>query len=244
MHTQPVEDIDAVMGRFQAWAGSGTGSGSRPQVRELSCEEALQSRRYYWKACEGAHASAAAVNASDSATEPRAPQSASLRVKSRGAGHKPSAKTRARSHGVRPQARTAMSKVVESKSAVKSAAASANLRVRPTRFQDALAQAVHPAEVIVSSGSPAGVTRQVAISIRLADSERALIRTRAAESGVTVSAYVRQCALEVEQLRAEVQQTIRTMDHQATAPPPAQAGGVFARLFHKLFLHAARTLTV
>src|ERR1700739_3327756 len=49
MHTQPVEDIDAVIGRFQAWAGARSAPEAKPGIRELSYEEALQSRRYRWK---------------------------------------------------------------------------------------------------------------------------------------------------------------------------------------------------
>src|SRR6185437_2856587 len=49
MATQPVEDIDAVLGRFQAWTGAREATGMKAGVRELSDEEALASGRYRWK---------------------------------------------------------------------------------------------------------------------------------------------------------------------------------------------------
>lgn len=246
MHTQSVEDIDAVMGRFQAWAGSRIGSGAKLRIRELSCEEALESGRYYWQGGKGIHGSAETASVQDSAARPQPPQSASVPVRSRKAGHKPSAKARSRSHEVRPQARATASKAAEPKAATKSTvvrvAAGAEPPMRPAPFKDALARAIHPDEVVVSPMPPAELTRQVAISIRLADSERALIRARAAEAGVTVSAYVRQCALEVEQLRAQVQQRLETIGRKA--PAPSQAQGVFARLLRRFFPSTARTLAV
>lgn len=49
MRTQPVEDIDSVIGRFQAWAGSRNAAEPVPGIRELSYEEALESRRQRWR---------------------------------------------------------------------------------------------------------------------------------------------------------------------------------------------------
>jgi predicted component of type VI protein secretion system len=39
------------------------------------------------------------------------------------------------------------------------------------------------------------------MSLRVAASKQALIKVRAAEAGLPASAYLRQCALQVEQLR-------------------------------------------
>ena len=43
MHIRPVDDIDAVIGRFQAWAGSRNATENKPGIRDLSYDEALQS---------------------------------------------------------------------------------------------------------------------------------------------------------------------------------------------------------
>lgn len=244
MHIQPVEDINVVMGRFQAWAGSRTGSDAPPKVRELSCEEALESSRYHWKGGKGARGSAAV----EAAQNPVAQRSQPVPAKPRKAGHRSPTKVRARGFKPRSQAHTAASEPTKpkpgAKSAVARAAEGAEPPMSPAPFKDALAQAIHPAEVVVSPTPHAELARQVAISIRLAASERALIRARAAEAGVTVSAYVRQCALEVEQLRAQVRQRLETMARETPASDPTKAPSIFARLLRRLFPSTARTLAV
>ncbi len=88
------------------------------------------------------------------------------------------------------------------------------------------------------------------MTLRVAASEQALIKARAAEAGLSVSAYLRQCALEVEKLRAQVHHTLALIEQKAeqrseprltrglsagppTAPPPP--GGFFARVGQLLF---------
>jgi hypothetical protein len=97
-----------------------------------------------------------------------------------------------------------------------------------------LANAIHPAEVNAPV-RPLHV-RHVAISVRLDAAERALIKTRAAEAGITASAYIRQCALEVEQLRSQVQQAIAAMERASPSPQDsAREPGLFARFTRRFF---------
>jgi len=205
MATQPVEDIEAVLGRFQAWTGAREATGMKAGVRELSDEEALASGRYRWKPER-------AGTAKNAAAQPRTTPAASPQVPVR-------------------ERKTAAAKTPEPKSHIarqKNHAPSRAQSPKPSTrkeekaypaFREVLAQAVKPAEVIVKP-QPVELSRQVAISIRLAPSERALIKTRAAEAGITASAYIRQCALEVEQLREQVRQAVAAMDRGAT--PAAQ----------------------
>jgi len=99
---------------------------------------------------------------------------------------------------------------------------------------------MRPTAAIVAA-QPAEIARQTTISIRLAHAERALIRTRAAEAGISASAYMRQCVLEIEQLRIQVQQALAAMERRvpASISPPAPAAssaqGFFARLAQKIF---------
>jgi hypothetical protein len=70
---------------------------------------------------------------------------------------------------------------------------------------------------------PATTTRKCAsITVRLTGEENDRLRGRAAEAGMTISAYLRSCAFEVESLRAEVKQTLselrRTEPQAAPAP--------------------------
>ena len=86
------------------------------------------------------------------------------------------------------------------------------------------------------------------MSLRVAASEQALIKARAAEAGLSISAYLRQCALEVEKLRAQVHHTLALLEQkseQRSEPSPARSltarpptpplGGFFARVGQLLF---------
>jgi hypothetical protein len=117
-------------------------------------------------------------------------------------------------------------------------------KARPSRqpeFRAALASSVGAA-----LPGHAGANRQVSMSLRVAPSERALIMIRAAEAGISVSAYLRQCALDVEILRAQVRQFMavsardRLVEFQqasgmasgvgpATAAPTVKSEGWFSR---------------
>lgn len=57
--------------------------------------------------------------------------------------------------------------------------------------------------------------KRASITIRLSETECALLRARAAESGMTVSAYLRSCTLEVESLRAQVKEALAQLRPEA-----------------------------
>lgn len=61
--------------------------------------------------------------------------------------------------------------------------------------------------------------KKASITIRLSEPECEQLRQRAAEAGLTVSAYLRSCTLEVESLRAQVKQTLAQM----RGAPPTRA---------------------
>lgn len=54
-------------------------------------------------------------------------------------------------------------------------------------------------------------TRSSSVTIRLSAPESERLHLRAAEAGLTVSAYLRSCAFEVESLRSEVKATLATL---------------------------------
>ena len=62
--------------------------------------------------------------------------------------------------------------------------------------------------------------RSASVTLRMSRAECDQIRQRAAEAGLTVSAYLRSCALEAESLRAQVKDALAAM--RAAAPQPAQ----------------------
>lgn len=69
-----------------------------------------------------------------------------------------------------------------------------------------------------SSVVPHPPLRKASVTVRLSQTEDGQLRQRAAEAGMTVSAYLRSCAFEVESLRSQVKQTLAEMRH----PAPAQ----------------------
>jgi hypothetical protein len=228
MATQPVENIEAVLGRFQAWTGARNAVEARPGIREVPYEEALASDRYRWKG--------AGRNADLKTVKPEVkagPVDASERGKTRAAKAAKTIRTRGHGKGAVPDAKktAAADKAVSVK---RCAAAKQEAPSRKPVFREVLAQAVKPAELVMAQ--PADLARQKAISIRLAPEERELIQARAAEAGTTVSAYIRQCVLEVEQLRGQVRRAVSAMNNggRVMAPAPASSG-FFARMARRFF---------
>ena len=75
---------------------------------------------------------------------------------------------------------------------------------------------------ITEAGPPAdeGRMRSQRITLRLSNSDALQLRARAAESGLTVSAYLRTCILEVEGLRAQVKDALARMRSPETQAEP------------------------
>jgi hypothetical protein len=199
------EDIEAVLGRFHAWTGARETNTPSDGVRELSYEEAVGSSRYRRRKSPGIPpvktASAVPppdtprVSASTVARAPVKPQAAQTRA--------PAAK-------------------VSSHAAAKSPARKKAAPQQP--FRAVLAQSMAPA-VSKPTRAIANEERQVAMSVRMAASEQALVRLRAAAAGLSVSAYLRQCALDVEILRGQMQQfmTASALSRMAELAAPATA---------------------
>jgi predicted DNA binding CopG/RHH family protein len=72
--------------------------------------------------------------------------------------------------------------------------------------------------------------KAASVTVRLTRAEDERLRQRAAEAGLTISAYLRSCAFEVETLRAQVKQTIAEMRHADPAPLPERKSSL-SRLF-------------
>jgi hypothetical protein len=65
--------------------------------------------------------------------------------------------------------------------------------------------------------------RSASVTIRLSRMECAQLHQRAAEAGLTLSAYLRSCAVEAEGLRAQVKQALAEIKAQNKLPGPALA---------------------
>ena len=65
--------------------------------------------------------------------------------------------------------------------------------------------------------------RQARTTIRFTAGENKLLRRRASENGIAISAYVRSCVLEVESLRAQVERLMTEMNIHPCVPQPEYA---------------------
>jgi hypothetical protein len=65
--------------------------------------------------------------------------------------------------------------------------------------------------------------RSASVTIRLSAAECTRLHQRAAEAGLTVSAYLRSCAVEAEGLRAQVKQALVELKAESKLPRQAQA---------------------
>lgn len=68
---------------------------------------------------------------------------------------------------------------------------------------------------------PSVPLKTASITIRLSEPECAQVRRRAAEAGLTVSAYLRSCTLEVESLRTQVKETLAQLRSSTSEAPEA-----------------------
>ncbi len=86
---------------------------------------------------------------------------------------------------------------------------------------DATAETVdpQPSAVVSVMTSPAKVLKEASITIRLSREEDVQLRRRAAEAGLTVSAYIRSCTFEAESLRALVKDTLTQFRVAGPHPP-------------------------
>jgi hypothetical protein len=71
--------------------------------------------------------------------------------------------------------------------------------------------------------------RTASITIRLSEPECAQLRMRAAEAGLSVSAYLRSCTLEVESLRAQVKEALAQLRQSSSKPPESSAPATTSR---------------
>jgi predicted DNA binding CopG/RHH family protein len=67
--------------------------------------------------------------------------------------------------------------------------------------------------------------RRKSVTIRLNKQECAQLRQRAAEAGLTVSAYLRSCVLEADALRAQVKSALAEMRATGSQDKPAETSG-------------------
>ena len=108
--------------------------------------------------------------------------------------------------------------------------------------QPAFGQVLKGTAGLAASATAVLETKSVALSLRVSDIEQARILACAARANLSVSAYLRQCALGVDELRDQVELALvqlRKHDTTSTSPPglstiPRILGHFAARLFRRL----------
>ncbi len=182
---RPVEEIDAIMVKYSAWASSRAADPPPPSgIREVSYSSALHASNARRKVRTDL------VLPAENPGEPPKPP------------HKPKGR-QPKSPSTRRQPPPVLSAVPAKKSAR-----------QPTPVQPKVSSEMQPAN------------RIVALSVRLAAEECALVRMRAAESRLSVSAYVRQCVLDVDAMRIFIDKISAELHATAASAPftgePAQ----------------------
>ncbi|MGH9592904.1 MAG: plasmid mobilization protein, partial [Bryobacteraceae bacterium] len=86
----------------------------------------------------------------------------------------------------------------------------------PSKESQALPQV--PAQVQAA----AAPRKSASVTVRLTAEENDRLKARSAEAGLTVSAYLRSCALEVESLRAQVKEAVAGMRQAEQMAPLAR----------------------
>ena len=77
--------------------------------------------------------------------------------------------------------------------------------------------------------------KRASITIRLSHAESEQLHQRAAESGLTVSAYLRSCTLEVENLRAQVKETLAQLRSATSSPAQNNSAVANPRFWSRLW---------
>jgi hypothetical protein len=228
MDTQPpLEDINAIVSRFQAWAGAQAPTQGKHGVRELTYEEAIRSSRRR-----------TAPEKAAMADEPAAPAKARHQPVHERSTAKP-AKSKKRASSRHVKSRTCKNKAVPA-GKTPSVIKSQDLVVQPPAvFRQVLAAQVAPVPALAVE------CRTTALSLRVSAGEHSLLKARATEANLSVSAYLRSCLFEVEDLRAQLRQL--RLAQQPVAMHTLALPGVFtscARFVQRLFRGKTTTLAV
>lgn len=115
---------------------------------------------------------------------------------------------------------------------------------RPQRLsnpESEIDEPLKPSASIAAVPSPKQSDRRCSgVTVRLSARESEQLHLRAAEAGLTVSAYLRSCAFEVESLRAEVKSTLAQL-RPAVESNPESVHPVTRRSWPRFFARLSRS---
>jgi hypothetical protein len=226
MNTQPpIEDINAIVNRFQAWAGAQAPARAKDGVRELTYDEAIRSRRH--------RTSAEATLPAAEKPAPASPTNARRRKTEKPA--KPKKKTAAPRHATHAQP----------KDVQHSSARARVVAPEPLAFRQVLAETVSILPAASSQKLALAERRTTALSLRISSEEHALLRRRATEANLSVSCYLRNCVFEVESLRAQLALTLAEQQPmQLQAPSRLFTYASFTSFVRRLFFGKTASLAI
>lgn len=221
------QDIEGVLGRFQAWEktqrnqssskststrGIGRGAASRKAnlgdgVRELTYEQALRATSYRRRAYPEAAATSpqalkAQAIASPEAELPEVDPATSL--------HPATAANNKSAFSVVPS----LPEVTRRQASTPAA--------KPRQIQPAFREVLKGTAELAATASVVPEIKSFALALRVSDAEQTRVRACAARANLSVSAYLRQCALGVDDLRDQVELALTKLRQQEanTAAPP------------------------
>jgi hypothetical protein len=221
------EDIEGVLGRFQAWeksrrdqpnskngstTGIGRGAASRKAnlgggVREPTYEQALRASKYRRPEYPGAgEMSPQALKAQAIAS----PQAELSEVDPATSLHPATAGNTKSAFSVVPSLPEATRRQASTPDA------------KPQNIQPAFREVLKGTAELAATASSVPEIKSIALSLRVSDAEQTRIRACAARANLSVSAYLRQCALGVDDLRDQVEVALTKLRQQEanTAAPP------------------------
>ena len=179
MSTQPpIEDIGAIVNRFQAWAGAQAPAVGKNGICELTYDEAIGARR-----SQSSKAASSDVPSQVSKKSAQVPVDANAgKTRKPAKAKKRTEVPRHRKEAKRPRETNPVAAPI---------------------FRQVLAEKVSilPAITLREIATP---RRTTALSLRISLAEHEQLKRRAAEANVSVSSYLRNCAFEVENLRAQL----------------------------------------
>jgi hypothetical protein len=211
---RPSDDLDAVLGRFQAWTIMQTQTPTQTKtpkedgVSEISYEQALRATARYHR--------------TEAPVEPPIQNSVrsvhTVASEPASAAELPKVQPAAPVYKKQPARKAQRASTRTTAAAIETASPMRKSQQKQKRdsFAQVLKQETGLARV------ETGNLRSSALTVRLAPDESALIKARADEAQLSTSAYLRQCALEIESLRAQVKETLAQMRPSVTVTAPVQ----------------------
>jgi hypothetical protein len=246
------QDIHSILNRFNHWAGkqatNGNGhpaglKGGDAEVREIPYEEMLRRVR-----ARSADAVVSPVAVAAAAEPPNPAPEETPKPKECSPAKTTRERKQARKKTLKASGRADMAQARKQEAAPPKRArnsTAAAQTAQPPQFRQVLAKSVREATPVKKAKRKADTGRGHRVSVRLSQAEERQLQSRAAEAGLTVSEYLRMCALGSEIVQSGSRARIPTSARHEkpalesapeTARPPRSGLGDWIALLRNRFL--------